>query len=337
MKKIIITLCIFIAIVFAFTLHCGTGSINDEETDSSDTTAPTVTLDQTTPSAGTVTVTFSEAMAGGTITTSSFTVNAEGASDSDCATVDYDSTGYIATCTLGDLDCSELENMTVTVSTAVTDAAGNALASAFTGTISTLDDGFNGTIISDCLDVTDGVTNLTVSDGELVATYQSTSTGVIISKTLEDTMFSAAIHMSDADLDNRSANALFIFGVQDSSAAESNVMGIILGTGGMNVYFQPLGDEENLENADSVTPTVDDFYLCWIRSGQTMSAFQSSDGETWTALSMPSSYTMTENAETIVNMNMSSIEDGATSWIVKIDQMKFLNFESGDTMSCPTF
>ena len=51
MKKIIITLCIFIAIVFAFTLHCGTGSINDEETDSSDTTAPTVTLDQTTPSA----------------------------------------------------------------------------------------------------------------------------------------------------------------------------------------------------------------------------------------------------------------------------------------------
>jgi hypothetical protein len=102
-----------------------------------DTEAPTVS--STSPVADktdvavttTVTATFSEAMNATTITTSSFTL------DSVAGTVSYDSGTYTATFTPS-ADLSYDTTYTATLSTAITDAAGNPLASAYSWNFTTV-------------------------------------------------------------------------------------------------------------------------------------------------------------------------------------------------------
>jgi hypothetical protein len=106
-----------------------------------DTTAPTVV--STVPANGasnvavdtTVTVTFSEAMKASTITTGSFTLVADSTSVS--GSVSYNSGTYTATFTPS-ADLSEDTTCTATLSTAITDAAGNPLASAYSWSFDTI-------------------------------------------------------------------------------------------------------------------------------------------------------------------------------------------------------
>ncbi len=103
----------------------------------SDTTAPTVS--STSPPASvtdvavdtTVSVTFSEAMDAATITTSSFTL------DSVSGSVSYDSGTYTATFTPS-ANLDGITTYTATLSTAITDAAGNPLASAYSWSFATV-------------------------------------------------------------------------------------------------------------------------------------------------------------------------------------------------------
>jgi len=101
-----------------------------------DTTAPTVS--STSPVADatgvavetTVSVTFSEAMAESTITTSSFTL------DSVAGSVSYDSGTYTATFTPS-ANLTESTTYTATLSTAITDVAGNPLAAEYSWSFTT--------------------------------------------------------------------------------------------------------------------------------------------------------------------------------------------------------
>lgn len=83
----------------------------------------------------TVTVTFSEAMKASTITTGSFTLVADSTSVS--GSVSYNSGTYTATFTPS-ADLPEDTTCTATLSTAITDAAGNPLASAYSWSFATI-------------------------------------------------------------------------------------------------------------------------------------------------------------------------------------------------------
>jgi len=107
-----------------------------------DTIAPSVV--STSPANGasnvavdtTVTVTFSEAMKASTITTGSFTLVADSTSVS--GSVSYNSGTYTATFTPS-ADLPEDTTCTATLSTAITDAAGNPLASAYSWSFDTIE------------------------------------------------------------------------------------------------------------------------------------------------------------------------------------------------------
>ncbi len=112
-----------------------------------DATAPTVSsvspvADATGVAIGTtVSVTFSEAMASATITTSSFTL------DSVAGSVSYDIGTYTATFTPG-ADLAYSTTYTATLSTAITDAPGNPLASAYSWSFTTVSTPPEGVIVS---------------------------------------------------------------------------------------------------------------------------------------------------------------------------------------------
>jgi len=113
------------------------GAVTELNLTVTDITAPTVS--STSPAADAtdvavdtrVSVTFSEAMDSSTITTSSFTL------DSVAGSVSYDSDTYTATFT-PDANLEEITTYTATLSTAITDAAGNPLASAYSWSFTTV-------------------------------------------------------------------------------------------------------------------------------------------------------------------------------------------------------
>jgi len=113
------------------------GAVTELNLTVTDITAPTVS--STSPAADAtdvavdtrVSVTFSEAMDSSTITTSSFTL------DSIAGSVSYDSDTYTATFT-PDANLDESTTYTATLSTAITDAAGNPLASAYSWSFTTV-------------------------------------------------------------------------------------------------------------------------------------------------------------------------------------------------------
>ena len=150
-----------------------------------DTTSPTVVSKS--PAAGatgvaattTVSVTFSEAMANATITTSSFTL------DSVAGSVSYNSGTYTATFTPS-TNLADTTTYTATLSTAITDVAGNPLA-AYSWSFTT-----NG----------DDTTPPTVSSVSPVADAVAVVVGTTVSVTFSEAMASATITTSSFTLDS---------------------------------------------------------------------------------------------------------------------------------------
>jgi methionine-rich copper-binding protein CopC len=164
-----------------------------------DTTPPTVT--SVVPATGTsgvalnttVKVTFSEPMDGATITTSTFTLRNTATSALITATVAYDGTTNSATLTPS-APLASNTGYTVTVTTGAKDAAGNALASSFTSTFTTLlVDSTPPTIVA--VLPTSGATNIR-TDSAVSLTFseaidQSTITATTVS--LKNTNTSAVV------------------------------------------------------------------------------------------------------------------------------------------------
>lgn len=342
-RQMLVLFCCFVCIL-SFT-HCGSdGTTSSTTTDSdsdsdADTTAPTVTLNQITPEGGLVSVTFSEAIDTDTFTTSSFTVAEEGGT-SLCTSVSYDADTLTGTCNLTAPNCATLTNYTVGVSTAVTDSAGNALASAFSSTISSADDTFEGTALTDCW--TGEGAPLSVADGELTysASAMTDGTPLILTMTFSDTVYSAGIHVSEVNSDNFDVGVFILLSMSSNDLGEPNVfIALTHDVDNVTEALIPSYDDkvgEDVTTGDSVALPGSEFYLCLIRDGTRVKTYYSTDGENYTEMSTPE-HTLTDGSSSVFYLNFVDTLSGASEWSPKFSAIKFLNFDSGDTLTCPTF
>lgn len=325
-------------------IHCGSDGTTSSDTSDSDsdsaidTTAPTVTLNQISPGGGLVSVTFSEAIDADTLTTDSFTV-AEEDGISLCTSVSYDADTLIGTCNLTAPDCATLTNYAVSVSTAVTDSAGNALASTFDFTISSADDTFEGTALTDCWTGADAP--LSIANGELTYFASATDgTPLILTRTLSDTVYSTGVHVSDIDPDNFD-EGMFILATMSNDFDDPNVfISLTHDVDDVTQALVPGYDnkvgEGGVTSGDSVALPGSEFFFCLLRDETSVRTFYSTDGENYAEMSTPE-HALSDGNSSVFYFNFVDTLSGASEWSPKFSAIKFLNFDSGDTLTCPTF
>lgn len=298
-----------------------------------------VSIDQINLSLGIISIVFGEAIEQNTLTTSSFDVtNSNG--ESQCESVDYDEDNLISTCRITPPDCEELDNYTLTVK-GVTDLDGNLLPK-FNYTFSTADDYFDGNEVADCWDwmtARDPLEMFSVEDGAMAySPAAQNGDHVILAKILKDNSYSVGIHVSNSDFSNINQDPFIAFSLTNS-LGDANVAILITRDYEANPAFNVMYDEGNgggVPQGAFVALAMTELYLCLIRDVNSVQAFYSTDGNTYTELSVPA-HTLQDAASSTFYINFVDSSTEIVNWTPTFSAIKFLNFNQGDDYTCPTF